>query len=209
MGINGMYDQSLLFNKIISDQRVHIRFLHTLSLMELLGAHKLSRLVPYLGHSTAFLEHVAEEFRHAYFLRSLAEKLSKDSPTLLVSAHPLAKRASCNYINHLHRLVCLLLKKVGLYCPSSIKNRAYLLSTLAIETRALPFYQSYQQALSEHGLAISVKSILSEETRHLAEMKAQTVEDQALLPVIDRCLAIEKKLYNHWLASLEAEFLQA
>lgn len=198
-----MSDQRLLLRSIISDKSVHARFINTLSLMELLGAHKLARLAPFLGHRTAFLEHVAEEFRHAYFLRSLAEKVLDNEICAYESATLWAERESRAYINRLHRYLCLLLKQEKL--TANIKHRAYLLSTFVIETRALPFYRAYQGALIEAGIAISVKSILAEEEQHLAQITEQLSLDAALLPLIERSTAVENALFSAWLSALERD----
>lgn len=198
-----MPDQAIVLRNIISNKSVHARFLNTLSLMELLGAQKLARLVPYLGHRTAFLEHVAEEFRHAYFLRSLAEKLCGNEVPNFSTFTLCAERESRNYINKLHLQICLLLKRAQL--TADIKRRAYLLSTLAIETRALPLYRAYQKALQDAGIPLSVKSILSEEERHLAQINEELALDAALLPLIEGSVALENTLFTAWLAALNRD----
>lgn len=198
-----MFNQAIVLRNIVRDASIHARFLNTLSLMELLGAQKLAGLVPYLGHRTAFLEHVAEEFRHAYFLRSLAEKLSRSEIRNFNKFTLCAEQPSRNYINKLHLKICLLLKREQL--TADIKRRAYLLSTLVIETRALPFYKAYQEALDEAGLTLNVKSILAEEERHLALIKEELALDAALLPLIDESTALENALYSAWLAAISRD----
>lgn len=198
-----MFDQGILLRSVINDKNTHARFLNTLSLMELLGAHKLARLVPSLGQSTTFLEHVAEEFRHAYFLRTLAQKVWGKEISEYQSATLFAERASRAYINKLNRHLCLLLKHENLL--NDIKRRAYLLSTLVIEMRALPFYRAYQEALHEAGIALSVKSILSEEEQHLARITEQLASDAALLPLVEPSIALENMLFSAWLAAVDQD----
>lgn len=194
-----------LFKKIIRNKKLHACFLNTLSLMELLGAHKLSRLVPFLGHKTSFLEHVSEEFRHAYFLRTLAQKIGEDAINSYDALHVIALHKSRTYINHMHRHVCLLLKQEALNDPALFKWRVYLLSTLAIETRALPFYEAYQNELNIAGLRISVKSVIAEEANHLAEIKKLIESDPPLGSLIEPSLTVEKRLFNRWLNMLQSE----
>ncbi len=192
------HDYQLIFEHVLSTNEQHARFLNTLSLMELCGAKKLAHLVSTRQCETFLLEHVAEEFRHAYFLRKLATKiagleLDYSYPQLFHA------RKAKRYIINLDRLVCLLLKQHALADPASIKERAYLLATFAIESRALPFYKAYQEALERKGIPISVKSIISEEESHLNFIKNELATNAALLELTNNVIAIETKLFNSWI----------
>ncbi len=183
-----------IFALVLTNNEHHARFLNTLSLMELSGAKKLARLVDH--QSSAFLlEHVAEEFRHAYFLRKLAQKIAGFDMNF--SEHfLLPSRAAKNYISTLDRCVCLLLKKYDLADKNLIKERAYLLTTFAVESRALPFYEAYQENLKRLNIPISVKSIISEEDNHLNQVKEQLKSDHDLAILIEPTLALENRLFQ-------------
>lgn len=185
-----------IFSYILADTTRHACFLNTLSLMELAGAKKLTRLLRYRSDNF-LLEHLAEEYRHAYYLRKLASKLagreldfSKDN---LLNA-----RAANNYISHLDRLVCILIKEKELDKKYHYSYAAFLLCTYVIEQRALSFYKNYQLYLSNAGLSINVKSIISEEEKHLQFITQGLANDPALASLIAPTTAIEDKLFYAW-----------
>lgn len=204
-----MIEHQKIFEQIVRSPRVHARFLNTLAFMELAGAQYLSKLVPYLGSTTYFLEHVAEEYRHAFFLRKLGEKIAGHTISGFTSDTLYCSRLSRGYITNLQRQICLLLKSCGLHEPHIIKQRTYLLSTFAIETRALVFYQAYQAALDHAEIALSVRSIISEEEDHLAIMNTLLAQDPDCGRLLNRCLELEHQLFNAWFNEIIQHISQA
>ncbi len=198
--VMGKNNYAELFSYILSDQLRHARFLNTLSLMELCGAKKLTRL---LAHKSDIflLEHIAEEYRHAYYLRKLSNKVVGHdldfSPLNLL--HPIAAK---RYINHLDIKACILIKNKHPDKQYPIHQAAFLLCTHAIENRALTFYQSYQNYLDAVGLSINVKSIISEEEKHLEEINKYLEKDTLLSSLSDEVIAIENKLFDAWVNGL-------
>lgn len=197
-------DTTALFHALLKDPHHHARFLNTLSLMELCGAQKLSRMLPSQPRSSFLLEHIAEEYRHAFFLRHLANKVA---PASIEDYNPetvWCLNHSKRYINSIERTICLMLHRDGHETHSSW---VYLLSTLAIELRALPFYTLYQAALDEHQLGISVKSVISEEEHHLLEIQQRI--KTALMPsgLVNAALEIEHTEFARWIKALSKEVL--
>lgn len=186
-----------LLVQLITHPGLHARFLNTLSFMELCGAQKLARLGKSITASTFWLEHVAEEYRHAFFLRSLAGKLHHHFDAY-TTENTLALMASKNYIGLMDTNLCRLLKKHDLLSP----EHAYVLTTLVIELRALPFYRLYQEMLDSHAVGISVKSIISEEEHHLEEIQTRLQVFQLPTALIDEAERLEKDLYQRWLHRL-------
>jgi rubrerythrin len=191
-----------LVAEITQSKTHHARFLNTLASMELTGAQKLSRLLPSMHLSTFFLEHIAEEYRHAYFLRTLAEKVA--FPQSLKPHTIFCPHLSRGYISTLERSLSCLLREKNLADKNHIKNRVYLLSTFAIESRALIFYEIYQQVLDNNPLNISVRSILSEEKKHLSTIKSYISQDSALNNLCELSLALEKRLFERWMSEIYA-----
>jgi rubrerythrin len=188
--------------KIIEQKELLSSLLNTLSLMELCGAQKLSRLIPELGSHTFFLEHVAEEYRHAYFLRVQAEKILDRQIPGFKNHEILAAAQSRRYINNIERSISILLKKENLYDCHKIKWRVYILSTLVIEKRALAFYQEFQDALTYYNIGISVKSVIAEEKKHLDEILHLAEKDPAILPLLNACQQIEDSLFERWISAI-------
>lgn len=194
-------NQSLLLT-IVQSPMLHARFLNTLSLMELLGAQKLSRFIVRSRPSTFLLEHVAEEYRHAFFLRRLARKLANNLVDDFTKSSVFCMRLSMRYINNLDRQILVTLKDHGYQKHDRRIYLTYLLTTLAIERRALPFYTSYQAILDHERIPISVKSIISEEEDHLRHINTHVEQEQLSCELIDDCVMLESINYDAWLNAL-------
>lgn len=195
-----MNETSALLERIVTNNETHARFLNTLSMMELCGAEKLARALTRMrSHaSTALLEHVAEEFRHAYFLRRQAVKLN---PTIndFSSTNVLLQRMSRNYIRELDRRISITIcRNLESVQPEII----YVVVTYIIEHRALPFYQLYQNILSRHGIAISVASVISEEASHLRVMTDRLLQENLPIPLLRDCHLVEDELFTRWMSTL-------
>lgn len=182
----------------------HARFLNTLAYMELCGAQQIARALRVLPATTSVLEHANEEFRHAYFLRKLAQKLSANLLEQFTSDSVFSMRASRNYVVLLQRRIALLLEHLRLTTLLDKTFALYCLTTFAIEQRALPFYRAYDTMLMTHGVAISLKSIISEEASHLAQMHAHLQTMSMPQAMITEALTAERELFDAWLQQIKA-----
>src|ERR1700753_4008823 len=158
---------------IIKDNKLHARWLNTLSLMENTGARKISACEDPETVTYIILKHAAEEHRHAFYLKKQIEKIGKDECPTYSVAYLLAPNRSRHYLNQLDVVVCRYLKKELGLTGSQLRFAAYLLVTYAIEVRADELYPVYQDALDKVSSKINVKSIILEEEGHLEEMIKQ------------------------------------
>ena len=62
-----------------------------------------------------------------------------------------------------------------------------------------------RSAFDEEAVEISVKSILSEEEKHLDCINAMLLDDPPLKHLQEQCVAIEANLFNAWLRALAQE----
>src|SRR3954463_944416 len=130
----------------------HARFLNMLSLMEHIGSRKIM-----LSHGRAEpaqdrLRHLAEETRHAYFFKRLAEKLAR-RPLGFTEADTIAPAHARAYMG---RLDASITQSVSA-APSELP---YLYMSLLIELRAIWLYRLYQDVLEEQKAGISLKTVL-------------------------------------------------
>jgi hypothetical protein len=191
---------SVIIKKIIADDLRHAHFLNTLSLMENTGARKIS--ASECAHTTSLmvLKHAAEEHRHAYYLRKQIERLSNNNPCpTYESPYLIIPVASTQYLNKLDVLICRYIKNTLNLHGAELYFAAYLLVTYAIELRADLLYPVYQQALTESGSKVTVKSIILEEQGHLEEMITQ-LESFSPEWAIHAAAAtsIEERLFAEW-----------
>lgn len=177
-------------DEIVKDPKTHARFLNTLSLMELCGAQLISRALPKLALTNFVLEHVAEEYRHAFFLRKCANKIAQRE---LSAAEAFCILESKRYLRSLNLSACRLLKN-----HRANPKLPYLLTTFMIEARALPFYQAYQSVIEKNQIPISLKSIIAEEEDHLNQISEELSGILSSF-VLEQSLQIEKIAFEKWI----------
>ena len=180
-----------LLDGIVAVPALHARFLNTLARMEYVGVRKMLKARDSARLDREGLQHVVEEAGHALRLKKMAEALSPE-PGLVAGfdePHTLAGARGEDY-----------LQRVDAACERVLVDRVpeagraelnYLLSSLVIELRAEAFYPRYESVLRAHGAGLSVASIVRDELRHLAEMRASL---EGRLAELEVCLgAVESE----------------
>jgi hypothetical protein len=167
----------------IADRHLHARFLNTLSMLEQMGSHKImaTQYRPDIDQST--LKHLAEEARHAFFFRRLAER-EAGRPLVYTPADLLSPPTARHYIKQLEAHVVRALPRDGDH------TIPYLTMSMIVEFRAIWSYWIYQTALTRAGHSVSVKSLLANESRHLADL-AERLHNATQFS--------RRRVYNLWL----------
>lgn len=197
----------LLFENIVSDNDMHAKFLNTLSLLENIGARKISASEDLSSVTVMMLKHAAEEHRHAFYLKKQIQKLPVDGCLTYQASDLLAPRTSLQYLNKLDVYTSKYLKRELGLSGNKLSFAAYLLVTYAIEMRADQLYPLYQEVLQAASSKVTVKSIIFEEQGHLEEMILQLKDfsmnwqDHA-----DNVQEIEEELFYQWINHL-SEFV--
>jgi hypothetical protein len=151
-----------------ADAATHARFLNMLSLMEHIGSRKIMMSQGKAELPQDTLRHLAEETRHAYFFKRLAEKLAR-RPLGFGEADTVAPASARAYMG---RLDASIAKSVSVGAPEG----PYLYMSLVVELRAVWLYRLYQQILDEKNAGFTLKSVLAEEELHLESMLARLGE---------------------------------
>jgi hypothetical protein len=177
----------------------HARFLNTLSLMEHIGSRKIMASQADLALKGETLRHLAEETRHAYFFKRVAEKLAHRSLGYGAS-ETIAGAAARGYME---RLDAEILHDLDSAPESPLP---YLYMSLIVELRAVWFYRLYQQALAERAPNLSLRSVLAEEELHLDAMLARLAGmDKDCTSRIKRLQALELERFRVLWDAIEAE----
>jgi hypothetical protein len=191
---------------IIANNKLHARWLNTLSLMENTGARKISASEDPVTVTYIILKHAAEEHRHAFYLKKQIEKTGAGLCPTYADEYLVASNYSKYYLNMLDVEVCRYLKTILKLTGRELRFAAYLLVTYAIEVRADELYPIYQEALDNANSKINVKSIILEEEGHLEEMINQL---KSFSPVwqlhADKAVEMETRLFNDWVVALGKE----
>jgi len=173
-----MDQQTLLAHvtdKIVQDDRLHAKWLNSLSMMENTGARKISKYEDPVYTEIMVLKHAAEEARHAYYLKKQISKLAENSCPDYSFPYLLAPVETHHYLNKLDVETCRYLKNTLGLTGRALMHGAYLLVTYSIEVRADMLYGIYQDALTRYQSKVNVKSIIAEEEGHLEEMQKMLV----------------------------------
>jgi len=148
-----------------ADAAVHARFLNMLSLMEHIGSRKIMLSQAKAEFVQSTLRHLAEETRHAYFFKRLAEKLAR-RPLSFSEPDTIAPASARAYMGRLDAAITNRLNGGGSELP-------YLYMSLIVELRAVWLYRLYQDVLDTEKTGIAIKSVLAEEELHLDAMLAR------------------------------------
>jgi len=186
-----------VLRQLAQTPEVEARWLHTLSLMEFIGARKISRTVADRHPSLEVLGHLADETRHAFaFKRLSAEVAGAEIPGFL------CPEAAGRYFQALdHELATWATSYTGR--PDVYLH--YLLTTTAIERRAMVLYPLYKAASRHPGVREELGRIVTEEQSH-----RRTIEDACVARLtavgasLDAALELEERLFSAFIGELEA-----
>lgn len=187
-----------LLTTIVASDKLHARWINTLSFLENCGARKIAACEHPTLVKAEMLKHAAEEFRHAHHLKRQIGKVSSEPVETYSLSYMLGETATLHYLAALDIKASRYLKSAGL-SQNPIKEAAYLLVTYAIELRAEELYPIYDEVLRQAGSRVAVKSILLEEKEHLNEMKEGLRELPSGFIHAEQICAIESGLCRAWL----------
>jgi hypothetical protein len=189
----------VFLNQIVKNPELHGRWLNSLSYLEYRGVRKIMRSQHTKDINEELLAHAMEEARHALVFKKMALKIGGPEFSTYSDNTLLAPNAIKSYFYELD-------KKGSEYCchqnSEFTPNDFYKWITWTIEERALQVYQIYDQVLKENGIDLSLNSILSDEFRHLNEVR----KENQRLPNRGRELQrIENHFFDQLYSSLNAE----
>lgn len=192
-----------LLEHIVSEPRLHAKWLNTLSLMENTGARKISRCEHPVLVEEVILKHAAEEKRHAYYLKKQIAKVAPGACPTYAWQYLLSPLDSHQYLHRLDVAASRYIKETWGLRGHDLRYVSYLLVTYAIEVRAEALYPVYQEVLTAKGSKVNVKSIIVEEDGHLEEMRKSLAGfSEEWERHAEAILEIEAKLWEQWVGAL-------
>jgi hypothetical protein len=197
-----------LLTDVVAAPALHARFVNTLSRMEYIGVRKMLKARHADCLDEEGLLHVIEEASHAMRLKRAAIQLNggnEEGVRTYSESDTLAGPAGERYMQGVDRGCEALLENCGLE-GSARSDANYLLSTTAIEIRAEAFYPMYEECLQAAGAPFSVKSILKDELRHLAEMgeSMRAIFPSTWSALVQQSVEIESECFTEWLHAMQA-----
>jgi len=189
-----------LVQHVVSIPSLHGLWLNTLSYLENCGARKIASYEHPTAVKEEILKHAAEEFRHAFYLKTQLARIGQSYEDYRRS-HLLGGWAAYIYLNTLDLQASRYLRKLGVSLPET-KQLAYLLVTYAIELRAGELYPIYQAALRQILSKVQVQSILLEEKEHLREMEEELSRIPSSFAHVEIVCRLEASLFQKWLQAI-------
>jgi hypothetical protein len=177
--------------RLMEHPDLHARFLNTLSLLEHIGSMKIARSQSGSAITGEILLHLAEETRHAAYLKKCAGKLGALPGADYRDEYLLAGAAARSYFARLDVTVRTFVRER--VTPERWSIASYRLVTWLVERRAMWLYPAYQSIVEETALRLSVRSIVGEETRHLREIEEGLAELE--LEGLEPLVREEEKLF--------------
>jgi hypothetical protein len=188
---------------LTQDPRREAAWLHTLSLLEYIGARKIGRTAAAHHPSTDVLRHWSDETRHAAAFKSLAAELWGGEPTVYLCGDE-AKRYFAELDAALARWA---LERAG-----ENPRITYLLVTTVIERRAMALYPLYRAASRQRRVREGLSRIIVEEQSHRVAIEEQcrVLLARAAEDVFAEPLRIEERLFEQlWSAIENSLWMQA
>ncbi len=152
-----------VLRRICEDRALEARWLNTVSLMEFVGARKISRTVADRHPSREVLQHLADETRHALAFKQLACDVAGGEVT-----EYLCPEAAATYFQTLDRALAEWAR--ALLGRDDVQLN-YLLTTTMIELRAMQIYPMLKAASKHPNVREELGRVVVEEQSHRREIE--------------------------------------
>jgi hypothetical protein len=174
----------------------HARFMNMLSMLEHMGSRKImiSQMDDPAHMTEDTLSHLAEEARHAYFFKRQARRIAGDRLNVegFSDENVMCRVPALMYFGRLDA-------GISKHVPA---KAAYPWVSLVVELRACWMYEIYQDVLEKSDIQLSLKSLLAEEDKHLADMFDLCGDDHDMLKKLS---AYETTLFEKLWTALASE----
>ncbi|MBJ6760641.1 hypothetical protein JGU66_07685 [Myxococcaceae bacterium JPH2] len=186
-----------VLRQLAQTPEVEARWLNTLSLMEFIGARKISRTVADRHPSLEVLGHLADETRHAFTFKNLACAVAGGE----VTEHLCATEAATWFQSLDRGLAEWATSLTG----TSDVYLHYLLTTAVVERRAMVLYPLYKAASRNAVVREELGRVVVEEQSHRRTLEDACVARLAAVgATLEPALAMEERLFEPFLGALEA-----
>ena len=186
-----------LLKKITSDPDCEARWLNTISLLEHIGARKISKTVAQTHPTLSILEHYADETRHAYAFKRLSLQLAEKGTNAY-----LCRNEAIDYFQGLDRQTDAWIQE---HIGSEDHYANYLLTTSLIERRAMQLYPLYRDTTQHDEVRAELDKIIQEEANHrkAIDSKLRLVLNEYGYD-LSELWPLEQKLFNRFALILES-----
>jgi hypothetical protein len=186
-----------VLKQIAAEPTLEARWLNTLSLLEFIGARKISRTVADRHPSLEVLGHLADETRHALAFKRLACEVAGTE----ISEYLCPQEAAAWFQTLDRELAAWTTRAVG---HEDVRLN-YLVTTTLVEQRAMVLYPLYKAATRQAAVRAELGKVVTEEQSHRREIEqtCQRLLAEAGVPDLSALKALEERLFDGFLSALE------
>ena len=157
-----------VLQKITQNKSLEVKWLHTLSLLESIGARKISKSFGRSHPDVEALKHLADEARHAMAFKKLSCELGASSnPGYLCAAEAIS------YFQILDKSIDEWIQQHSFNDPH---KGSYWLVTAVIEKRAMKIYPLYRSFTQVSQVREELQKIILEESDHKPHIEEQAYQ---------------------------------
>jgi hypothetical protein len=198
-----------LLDMIINDNILHSKWLNLLSYLEFIGSRKIFKTQQPGIINESVLKHASDEARHAFYLKQMIGQITSSNRFDKYQLNSMLKPFSgYRYIQSLDALVKRKIRN-SLKNVKDISYICYVYMSYVIEVRANWLYDIYSAVLKKNNSKVNISMIISDEVRHLAEMKNEILKmDNRSVENISYFLENENQLFNRLLKNISKEVLK-
>lgn len=186
-----------VLKQIAAEPALEARWLNTLSLLEFIGARKISRTVADRHPSLEVLGHLADETRHALAFKRLACEVAGAE----ISEYLCPQEAAAWFQTLDRELAAWTTRAVG----REDVWLNYLLTTTLVEQRAMVLYPLYKAATRQAAVRAELGKVVTEEQSHRRQIEEACLRllAEAGMSDLSGLKAIEERLFDGFLSALE------
>lgn len=189
-----------ILEAIVTDRAIEARWLNTISMLEFIGARKISRTVAARHPDARTLEHLTDETRHAHAFKQLADWLTPGE----ACQEYLCAEEAISYFQRLDQSLSAWLRdELGV----EDQVASYLMTTTLIERRAMRLYPLYRSITPHERVQDELQRVILEEANH---RKALEEDARALIAArgfqagLTPCVDLEEQLLGEFEGALRA-----
>jgi hypothetical protein len=192
-----------VLRELARSPELEVRWLNTLSLLEFIGARKISRTVADRHPSLEVLGHLADETRHAFTFKKLAcDVAGRDDVKASLSVE-----AAATWFQSLDRELAAWATQVTGQTDVYLH---YLLTTAVVERRAMVLYPLYKAATRHAVVREELGRVVVEEQSHRRAIEDACQQRLAAVgATLEPALVLEERLFEAFLAVLEKDVAAA
>ena len=190
-----------ILQSIIKNPKTEARWLNTISLLEHIGARKISKTVGEKHPSLSVLNHFADESKHAFLFKKMSLALDPACKTYLCAEEAVSYFQGMD--QEISRWLLKIFGKENVYA-------SYLWTTTVIERRAMMLYPAYERITKNKVVQQNLLEIIEDEKTHRGPIEDEAIrllKKQGIDDPLKEALSIENSFFEKFEEALREQIM--